>query len=194
MARSWRKGIEADGADHVSCWGGPPGGRAAVRAVSGWPAPAISEGALLYRAHLRAAGAGGLRRPVHARREPHEVAPGAHLLVLRDLRPLLGPPRLPPLPPAVQLSVQLLLQRRGRAPRPPAAGAAHPPHGGRDLPLPRARGRLHAGAAGWRRRRAPGAARPDRGAGPAPRAAAPGAVAHRPQARARLQSAAAGVP
>ena len=36
---------------------------------------------------LRAPGGRGLRRPVDARRQPRQVAPGAHELVLRDVRP-----------------------------------------------------------------------------------------------------------
>ena len=39
------------------------------------------------RVALRPAGGRGLRRPVDARRQPRQVAPGPHELVLRDVRP-----------------------------------------------------------------------------------------------------------
>ena len=37
------------------------------------------------RGAVRLAGSRGLRRPVDARRQPRQVAPGAHIVVLRDL-------------------------------------------------------------------------------------------------------------
>ena len=130
----------------------------------------------------------GRRLPgaVDARREPDQVAPRAHHLVLRDLRAraLRAAASCPstPLPRAVQ---QLLPGRRRAAP----ARAARPDHAadaGRGEALPRQRRRAHAAPAGHR-----GAATPSwrraRHARPAPRAAAPGAAADRHQARAVVQ-------
>ena len=93
-------------------------------------------------AHGRARGA-ALRRgrdgAVDARREPREVAPRAHELVLRDLRARAGRAGRAAVPPRVRLPLQLLL-RRGRAAaaaaraRPPLAAA---PRGRAPLPPPR---------------------------------------------------------
>ena len=78
-------GRPPDAPDHAPRRPLPGGGRRPRRRVPGRPGR-------LGRA-LRAARARGLRRPVDARRQPGQVAPGAHHLVLRDLRPA---PRTPP--------------------------------------------------------------------------------------------------
>ena len=135
---------------------------------------------------------GGLRDPVHAGREPGQMAPRAHDVVLRDLRARAEPARLPAVRPGVPRAVQFVLQRGRR--EAPAAGARHAVAPGLDEVLAYRRHvdaamhQLLAGATAARRTVGPG--RP----GHAPRAAAPGTDPHRPEAPAVAQSAAAGVP
>ncbi|CAA9353687.1 MAG: hypothetical protein AVDCRST_MAG40-3032, partial [uncultured Gemmatimonadaceae bacterium] len=136
-----------------------------------------------HRGAVRAARRRGLRGELDARREPHEVAPRAYELVLRDVRARAARPRLRADRRALRLLVQLVLRAGGGAALPRAARARHAPHGRGGLRLPGARGRARAAPprARGRRPRAPGAR--GRRAGAAPRAAAPGAAAHRHQAR-----------
>ena len=138
---------------------------------------------------------GGLRGAVDARRQPGEVAPGAHHLVLRDLRArsahAAGYRALRP-----RISAYLFnsyynaLGEQLSAAAARTADAARP---GGDPPLPRARRRARCaalldghGACPRRRWRLVEL-------GAQPRAAAPGADPHRPQAPAFAQSARAGV-
>ena len=71
--------------------------------------------------------------PVDARRQPDQVAPGAHDVVLRDVHARARAAPLPPVPPGVRLPLQLVL--RGDR-RPASAGRARP-----DLPARGRRGR-----------------------------------------------------
>ena len=57
--------------------------------------------------------------------QPREVAPGAHVLVLRDVCSRASCSRLQAFRSVIQLSVQFLLQRGRRSPRPAAARADH---------------------------------------------------------------------
>jgi hypothetical protein len=159
---------------------GPGGRRGRASAVAG-PGGPLRGGAPGQRGAVRAAGARGLRGPVHAGREPRQVAPGPHHLVLRDLRAG-APPRPRALPSRFRVPVQLLLQQRGLPVPEAAAGPADSAHGGGGAGLPASRGRPDAGVP-VPTRRALGRAGPDRGARAAPRAAAPGADPHRPEAR-----------
>ena len=68
----------------------------ADRARRDRPRPAGDETA--HRGAGGPAGAGGPGRAVDARRQPDEVAPGPHHLVLRDVRPRPAPARLPARP------------------------------------------------------------------------------------------------
>ena len=77
----------------------------------------------LHRAARRAAVGRGPDGPVDARRQPDQVAPGAHHVVLRDLRAAPACARLPRLRSRLRVSLQLLL--RGRRPAPSAAPARH---------------------------------------------------------------------
>ena len=147
-----------------------------------------------HRGARRAAGARGPGRPVDARRQPDQVAPGPHHLVLRDLRarprtcPATGPST-----PATATSSTRTTRRSARGTR----GRARP-----DLPADRrprsaptaprrrtrsARSSTRRHATRWRR------VGPLVELGPAPRAAAPGAAAHGHQARAVPQPAAPGL-
>ena len=161
-----------------------PGGRArrARRAVP--------HRAAVHRGAGRAALGRGPDRADDARRQPDEVASGAHDLVLRDLRAGAARAGLRRGRSGLRLPVQLVL-RGGRAPaRPPAAGLPHPPRHRRDRRLPARRrrsGRRPAGRGDHARGGRSGRARP------APRAAAPGAAAHGHQARPRHQPAAPGL-
>ena len=74
----------------------------------------------------RAAVAGGPDRPVDARRQPDQVAPGPHHLVLRDVRARPARRRLRALPPGLRLPLQLLL-RGGRASGIPGPSGAWSP-------------------------------------------------------------------
>src|SRR5690606_25644960 len=163
------------------------------RSVRTGPAAAgckLPGGARLHDAAGSAAFRRGLHGPVHAGRQPHQVAPGAYLLVLRTLPAARVPARLPGIRRALRLSLQfLLLPGRPDAP-PPGARLPEPPGAGGGDGLPRARGRAHAAPALRGGRRGP----PPHGAGPEPRTAAPGADSHRHQARLFLQPPEAGLP
>ena len=141
----------------------------------------------------RAALGRGLRGPVDARREPGEVAPRAHDLVLRDLRARAARARLPPFDPAFRVLFNSYYNARGRPAPAARARAAH--RARRSTRCSRIA--THVDDAMRRpargRRAARRAARAGR-AGHAPRAAAPGADPHRPQAPALAQSAAPGLP
>ena len=80
------------------------------RALDAVPGDAIDD--------RRAVAAAVRRRPggaVDARREPDQMAPGAHDLVLRDVRAARGGGRLPAVPSRLRLPVQLVLRGcRGR--------------------------------------------------------------------------------
>ena len=117
-----------------------------------------------------------------AGREPHQVAPGPHHLVLRDLR---ARPHLAGLR-AVDPAYGYLFNSYYEA-----VGAARPPRAALTRPgiaeIGRYRGAVddgHGPAAGRRRPDLPIGGRAGR-AGPQPRAAAPGADPHRHQARVR---------
>src|SRR5690606_23183503 len=84
----------------------------------------------------RAAG-GGPAGPEHARGEPGKVAPGAHDVVLRDLRAPGGAARPAPVPPGLRAPVQLVLRRGRAAVRPPAPGPVDAPDARRGAALPR---------------------------------------------------------
>ena len=103
------------------------------------------------RAPRRPARRRGPDRAVDARRQPDEVAPRPHDVVLRDVRARRARRRLPAVRRAVPVPVQLLLRGRRAAARPAGAGPHHPSghRGGRRLP--RARRRGDGGAARWRR-------------------------------------------
>ena len=148
-------------------------------------------------AQRRARGAAlgrGPGAPVDARREPDQVAPRAHELVLRDLRARGAVAGLPPLPSRLPRALQLLLQDRRRAVRARAARPALAPDARRGAaPIARhvdaaieraARERARISTRALRRRRAR----------PPARAAAPGADPHRREAPARAEPAAAGLP
>ena len=135
-----------------------------------------------------AAVGGGLRGAVDARRQPGEVASGAHKLVLRDRAA--GPaPRLQAFRSQLRLSVQFLLRERGTAASPAAARTADAPGAGPRAGLSRP---CRRGDGEFSGRRQPGGTSAG-GAGTPSRAAAPGTDPHRHQACFLLQSLAAGL-
>ena len=140
------------------------------------------------RPHRGPGGAALARRPdraVHARRQPGEVAPRAHDLVLRDLPAAAAPARLRPLPGGVRLPVQLLLRSGRAAARASEARDVDAAFQRRGRGLPRACRRRHGRADA---RPAAGLPlRPDR-ARPAARGAAPGVARHRRAARPGAES------
>ena len=133
-----------------------------------------------HRSPCRPAVAGRSDGADHARRQPHQMAPGPRHLVLRAVRADSLPTGLPPGGRALPLPVELLLRRGRRAASPCRAGPLEPARGRRGDRLPRHHRRSHGGPA--RPVVARGGPRPGR-AGPAPRAAAPGAAPHGHQAR-----------
>ena len=142
-----------------------------------------ADGSRRDRGPGRAPLARGPARPVHAGREPDQVAPRPHDLVLRDLRAGALRARLRAVRPSATRTSSTPTTRRSapRQPR-PRRGAADAALAGRGPRVPR-----HDRRARWTRSStsAPEArrrARPHR-ARPAPRAAAPGADPHRHQAR-----------
>ena len=144
----------------------------------------------------RAAQRRRLRGAVDARREPDQVAPGAHHLVLRDLRARPRRARLSRRSTRATASSSTRTTRRS-APgiRGPSAACSRGRRVAEVHALPRARRRARCSrcSSALERATSPRCSRCVE-LGPAPRAAAPGADPHRHQARASLQPAAARVP
>ena len=140
------------------------------------------------------AGNRGLRRPVDARRQPGQVAPGAHDLVLRDLRPqarIRGRrPRRPTGYAFLFNSYYNAVGERIARAEPGLLSARRSPRSYRYRAAVDERIEALLGAADEARR----AAQPADRARAAPRAAAPGADPHRPEAPVRPQPAPAGLP
>ena len=143
---------------------------------------------------LRAARTGGFHRPVDARRQPDQVAPGPYDLVLRDVPARTRSLRLSPRLPRIQLPLQLLLQRRRRADRPQPPGDALAADDRPGAALSRDDRRPHGRLARLGRRGDARTTRPGRHPRPEPRAAAPGTDRHRPQAPPLVQPATARLP
>ncbi len=142
----------------------------------------------LHGGSLRTPGRGRLRDPVHAGRQPYEVAPRPHQLVLRDLRASRPFARLRAFPSRLRLLVQLLL-RSGRGPFQQAPqGTPVQADGGGGPRLQATRGRAHAQRVRQRGRQSLCAGRAGHRAGSPPRATAPGTPPHRHQARLLHQS------
>ena len=125
----------------------------------------------------------GPDRPVDARREPDEVAPGPHDVVLRDVRPRAARAGYRRYDPRVRLPVQLVLRGRRPAALPRRTRAHHAPGRRRDRAPTASTSttavqRLLVGRPSTAHVRA-------RRARAAPRAAAPGAAPDGHQARAR---------
>src|SRR5581483_11220328 len=157
------------------------------------PAGAVRRRPPRHRAVVRPVVAGGLPTPVDAGRQPGEVAPGAHDLVLRDVRPRASRRELSAGPPAVQLPVQLVLRGRRRPPPAAAAGDTVAARTGRGVRISCGRGRADGPAVAddWC-----GTVRGDRAgpdARPAPRAAASGTDPDGYSARIQFESTAAGI-
>ena len=139
----------------------------------------------------RAALAGGPARPVDAGREPHQVAPRPHDLVLRDLRARRAScPAIAPLTRATPTSSTPTTRPSGRGRRARTAGSCSRPRSTRSAPTATPSTQRMVSVP---RRAEPDSAavRPHRARPPA-RAAAPGADPHRHQARLWSQPRAAG--
>src|SRR6056297_1474839 len=100
----------------------PPGLRTGIPAAALLPRPRPES------LSVRHTGAGGLRGAVHARRQPHEMAPRSHQLVLRALPAAGAPAGLRPLPRRLRLPVQLLLLHGGADAPPAGTRVALPAH------------------------------------------------------------------
>ncbi len=102
------------------CWGEDPHDDDCLatqfeRSPSCWPRPVVTRGP---------------GRPVDARRQPHQVAPRPHHVVLRDVPNAASPRRLRGLRSDVRVPVQQLLRGGRRPSRTPRAGPAVPSVGG----------------------------------------------------------------
>ena len=101
----------------------------------------LSDGPQRDRAPRRAADAGGSADPVDAGRQPGEMAPRPHHLVLRAIPARRALPRLPAVPSRLRLPVQFLLCQRRPPACPPPARPSDPPRRRRSHRLPPARRR-----------------------------------------------------
>src|SRR5699024_8163192 len=132
--------------------------------------------------------AGRPMHPVRSRDQSDQVAPSAHIVVLRVFRARAAPGGLRTVPPVVRISVQFVLRDSGRTPSPPGPRPAVPPRRGGNSPVPRTRGHRDGPTAV---RPAGAGTRRTGGTGPAPRAATPRVGVDGHQARAVPESPAA---